>query len=243
MKKRWYLMLLSGLSLLLIVSIAGCSQISQEDLDATYANGYGAGTSDGLVAGQAAGYDDGLAAGQAAGYVDGLAAGQAAGYVDGMVAGRAAGYDDGFAVGNTDGNAQGYQVGYWEAYHVFLGYLAKYEYIGDTEADFSIEIMSLTSPTGSGSYATLSVTTLPYAWCDITVTYASGESAAEGLYAQRANGSGYVSWTWKIDAITTAGTWPIVVIASLGGIEVTAETYIDVTQLRTLLTVYIVLLI
>jgi len=225
MKKRLYSVLLLGLVLMLATLIIGCPSNSQGELDAAYEDGYNAGTSAGLIAGQAAGYDDGLIAGQAAGYDDGLIAGQAAGYDDGLIAGQAAGY----SAGNADGYAQGYQVGYWEAYYVFIGYLAQYEFIGDTESDFSIEIISLSTPIGSGQYATISILTLPYAWCDISVTYASGEAIDDGLVAKIANGSGYVSWTWKIDALTAAGSWPIVVTASLGGIEVSAEINITVT--------------
>ncbi|MES0329623.1 MAG: hypothetical protein ABUK06_04985 [Dehalococcoidales bacterium] len=196
MKKRWYSVLLFGIVLLLATLNTGCpSTSSQEELDAAYANGYNVGTSDGMVAGQAAGYDDGLVAGQAAGYDDGLVA----------------------------GNTQGYQVGYWEAYYVFIGYLAQYEFIGDTESDFAIKIISLSTPIDPGHYTTLTATTLPYASCDITVTYASGPVDAEELGPKIANGSGVVSWTWKVDAGTTAGSWPIVVIASLGGIEVSDE--------------------
>ena len=217
MKKRWYSVLLFGIVLLLATLSTGCpSANSQEELDAAYANGYNVGTSDGMVTGRTAGYDDGLVAGQAAGYDDGLVAGQAVGYEDGLVAGQAVGYDDGLVAGNT----QGYQVGYWEAYHVFIGYLAQYEFIGDTESDFAIKIISLSTPIDPGHYTTLTATTLPYASCDITVTYASGPIDAEGLGPKIANGSGVVSWTWKVDAGTTAGSWPIVVMASLGGIEV-----------------------
>jgi hypothetical protein len=220
MKKRWYSVLLFGIVLLLATLNTGCpSTSSQEELDAAYANGYNVGTSDGMVAGRTAGYDDGLVAGQAAGYDDGVLAGRQTGYSNGLEVGYDAGYDDGLVAGNT----QGYQVGYWEAYYVFIGYLAQYEFIGDTESDFAIKIISLSTPIDPGHYTTLTATTLPYASCDITVTYASGPADAEGLVAKIANGSGVVSWTWKVDAGTTAGSWPIVVMASLGGIEVSDE--------------------
>jgi hypothetical protein len=223
MKKRWYSVLLFGLVLLLATFNIGCpSGSSQAELDAAYADGRDAGYDDGLAAGHDAGYDDGLAAGHDAGYEDGLTAGFDAGYEDGL----AAGYDAGYSAGSVDSFALGYQDGYWEAYHVFIGYLAQYEFIGDTESDFSIEIISVSTPIGPGNYANISILTLPYAWCDITVTYASGVSEADGLGEKIANGSGYVSWTWMIDATTAAGSWPIAVTASLGGIEVSDVIYI-----------------
>jgi hypothetical protein len=226
MKKRWYTVLLLGLILLLATLNIGCpSPCPQEELDAAYASAYNAGNSAGLAAGHDTGYNDGLAAGHDTGYDEGLAAGHDAGYDEGL----AAGHDAGYSAGIVDGNTQGYQVGYWEAYHVFIEYLAQYEFIGDTESDFSIEIISVSTPIGTGSYANISALTLPYAWCEISVNYASGPSGADGLEANLANPSGYVSWTWWIDPGTTAGSWPIVVTASLGGIEVSDEIDIDVT--------------
>jgi hypothetical protein len=211
MKKRCYSVLLFGLVLLLATLNTGCpSGSSQTELDAAYADGRNAGYSEGSAAGHDAGYDEGLAAGHDAGYDEGLAAG----------------YDAGYSAGSSDSFAMGYIDGYWEAYHVFIGYLAQYEFIGDTESDFSIDIISVSTPIGPGNYANISVVTLPYALCEVTVTYASGVSEADGLGDKIANGSGYVSWTWMIEASTAAGSWPIVVTASLGGIEVSDVIYI-----------------
>jgi len=59
--------------------------------------------------------------------------------------------------------------------------------------DFSLEIVSVTSPVSSGSNATLVAQTIPGAECDITVYYKSGASTASGLYPKTADSSGRVS--------------------------------------------------
>ena len=162
MKNRWYSVLLLGLVLLLVTLNIGCPTcFSQDDLDAAYADGYETGTTEGL----AAGYDSGYIAGLDDGYDDGYNIG----YVVGLSDGRSAGYTFGYIDGKADGYAEGYEVGYGQAY---------YEITGLSITNFSIEITFLTSPIGPGYYATLTAKTLPYAWCDITVTYASGPSGA-----------------------------------------------------------------
>ena len=83
-----------------------------------------------------------------------------------------------------------------------------------------LEIVSVTSPVSKGSYATLTARTSPGASCTITVYYKSGASTAIGLEPKTADASGMVSWTWKVGARTTSGTWRIVVICN----GVTKET-------------------
>jgi hypothetical protein len=70
--------------------------------------------------------------------------------------------------------------------------------------------VSITSPIGAGSNATLVVKVARTATCSITVNYKSGPSHAAGLYSKRSSG-GRVSWTWKVGTRTTPGRWPIVV--------------------------------
>lgn len=70
--------------------------------------------------------------------------------------------------------------------------------------------VSITSPVGAGSNATLVVKVARTATCSITVNYKSGPSHAAGLYSKRSSG-GRVSWTWKVGTRTTPGRWPIVV--------------------------------
>lgn len=72
-----------------------------------------------------------------------------------------------------------------------------------------LEILSVTSPVDKGSLATLIVKTSPNASCTITVAYKSGPSHASGLGPKSADAGGTVSWTWRVAAGTTSGTWPI----------------------------------
>jgi beta-lactamase superfamily II metal-dependent hydrolase len=87
-----------------------------------------------------------------------------------------------------------------------------------------LEIMSLTSPISKGANATLTAKTSPNASCTITVYTKSGTSEAAGLGSKTADANGMVSWTWKVGARTTAGTWRIVVICN----GVTKETTYEV---------------
>jgi len=84
----------------------------------------------------------------------------------------------------------------------------------------ALEIVSVTSPVSKGANATLTAKTSPNASCSITVYYKSGPSTAAGLGPKTANASGMVSWTWKVGARTTSGTWRIVVTCN----GVTKET-------------------
>jgi outer membrane biosynthesis protein TonB len=75
-----------------------------------------------------------------------------------------------------------------------------------------------------GQYATLNVRTAPNTSCNIEVDYMSGPSTAQGLVPKTSNGSGYVSWTWKVGTRTTPGQWPISVTCG----DAQAQTYINV---------------
>jgi beta-lactamase superfamily II metal-dependent hydrolase len=72
-----------------------------------------------------------------------------------------------------------------------------------------LEIVSVTSPINAGANATLKAQTAPNASCSIAVNYKSGPSSAQGLGPKTANGSGIVSWTWKVGPRTTPGSWRI----------------------------------
>jgi len=76
-----------------------------------------------------------------------------------------------------------------------------------------------------GSNATLQVKTAPNTSCSIEVDYKSGPSTAAGLVAKTSDGAGNVSWTWKVGANTTPGSWPITV--TCGGAS--SQTHINVT--------------
>jgi hypothetical protein len=85
-------------------------------------------------------------------------------------------------------------------------------------------VVSVTSPISHGANATLTAKTTPGAQCTITVNYKSGPSTASGLGAKTADNLGNVSWTWKVGANTTPGTWQIVVTATSQGSTVTTTT-------------------
>ena len=94
--------------------------------------------------------------------------------------------------------------------------------------EFSIEIVSVTSPVSPGAYATLKASAPPGAQCSIAVYYKSGRSTAQGLYAKQADMNGDVSWTWKVGTRTTPGSWRIVVTATYDGETISQETYFTV---------------
>ncbi|MCX6056550.1 MAG: hypothetical protein NTW69_00115 [Chloroflexi bacterium] len=87
-----------------------------------------------------------------------------------------------------------------------------------------LTIVSVTSPVFKGSNATVTANTAPGASCGITVYYKSGPSSASGLGPQTADSTGQVSWTWKVGARTTSGSWRIVVYCG----SATQETYFEV---------------
>jgi competence protein ComEC len=72
-----------------------------------------------------------------------------------------------------------------------------------------LDILSVTNPVDKGSIATLTAKTSPNANCTIMVSYKSGPSHASGLGSKSADAGGTVSWTWRVGAGTTSGTWPI----------------------------------
>jgi len=78
---------------------------------------------------------------------------------------------------------------------------------------------------GRGSSATLQAKTAPHTSCSIEVDYKSGPSKAAGLGPATSDASGNVSWTWKVGANTTPGSWPIIVTCGSGS----AQTAINVT--------------
>lgn len=78
---------------------------------------------------------------------------------------------------------------------------------------------------GRGSNATLQVKTAANTSCSIEVDYKSGPSKAAGLGAATSDATGNVSWTWKVGANTTPGSWPIIVTCG----SASGQTAINVT--------------
>ena len=72
-----------------------------------------------------------------------------------------------------------------------------------------IQLVSITSPINKGQYATITIQGAPNTDYSITVIYKSGASTAQGLVNKTSDGSGQVSWTWKVGTRTTSGSWPI----------------------------------
>ena len=83
-------------------------------------------------------------------------------------------------------------------------------------ASAQVKLLSVTSPTSAGSYATLKAKVSKAATCKIVVMYKSGSSHASGLYSKRPV-RGVVSWTWMVGTNTTSGRWPIYVMCGGAG--------------------------
>jgi hypothetical protein len=129
---------------------------------------------------------------------------------------------NGTIIDATDGNT--YQVTKDKAAAVTPGGLPS------TGINPSLGIASLTSPVKPGATASLTAQTIPGAACTIKVYTKSGTSSAKGLVPKVADGSGRVSWTWKVGPNTTPGTWRIVITAAVNGQTFTYETTYTVAK-------------
>lgn len=92
---------------------------------------------------------------------------------------------------------------------------------GETQAPSQEEIRVLAWPetVGQNETATVTIQGLPNTLYSITVHYKSGPSSAEGLEDKTSDGSGQVSWSWKVGGRTSPGTFHITV--SGGGETIT----------------------
>jgi hypothetical protein len=70
-------------------------------------------------------------------------------------------------------------------------------------------IETLTSPAVIGDTATVNVNTNPKSTCTIAVVYNEIPSKSTGLIKKQADDFGVVNWTWKIEAGTPNGSWPV----------------------------------
>jgi len=89
---------------------------------------------------------------------------------------------------------------------------------------FEVKLVSLTSPVSPGNPASITIKTVPSAQCRIRVQYLPGPSKAKGLIPQTADSEGQVTWTWRVGAQTTPGTWPIFVTCLSGVSQGTLQT-------------------
>jgi hypothetical protein len=220
-RHKWYSILLIGLVLLLVSSVIGCSQYTEDEVAEIAADSYELGYLEGQLAASEPGYDDGYYDG----YNEGYDKGSMEGYEECQRENESI-WSDAYRQGYDDGYNQGYQDG-------IIGESNFYDTEHDV-SDFFIEVISLTTPVSPGEYATIEVQTLPNELLAIEVWYKSGKSEAEGLTPKRANDEGYVSWTWKVGTRTTPGFWEII-IASLnldwwfqGYENITESVYIEV---------------
>jgi micrococcal nuclease len=76
-----------------------------------------------------------------------------------------------------------------------------------------------------GATTSVAIKTAAKASCSITVRYKSGPSTAQGLVTKQADGSGVVSWAWKVGTRTTPGSWPVIISCKGQG---TAQTAVRV---------------
>ena len=89
---------------------------------------------------------------------------------------------------------------------------------GATGTGLSVRLTDVPSPASIGGSATIGATTSAGATCSIRVTLPSGRvsTTAALLVTETADGSGHVSWTWKIRSNTRAGTATALVSCTLG---------------------------
>ena len=83
-----------------------------------------------------------------------------------------------------------------------------------TARDLPLALVALTSPVHPGRDARLTVQTAPGTQCMLLVRYKAGSAETELALPRRADTTGRVRWTWRIDPKATPGTWPILVHCS-----------------------------
>lgn len=127
---------------------------------------------------------------------------------------------------DTNGQSENIQTGMTSQSTVTTSTIVSTSATTSTTSNTStaLQVISVTSPVRPGANATLSANTTPGAQCTITVNYKSGPSTASGLQTKTADSQGNVSWTWKVGANTTTGTWQIIVTATSQGSTVTTLT-------------------
>ena len=89
---------------------------------------------------------------------------------------------------------------------------------GATGTGLSVRLTSVPATAPIGGSATIGATTAAEATCSIRVTLPSGRTSTTAalLVLEIADGSGTVSWTWKIRSNTRAGTATVLVRCTLG---------------------------
>lgn len=203
----------------------------------SYDRGYEKGYDDGYEQGDAKGYNRGYDIGYEAGEWD-WEQENAGRFLEHYQEGYDDGYWQGYEKGLREGDWEKLRIGYSHALdkyyelaqgnpellQIYYGLANEYDsllddhYAGlwegkETNSDFFVEILSVTSPVSRGNYATLEAQTIPGALCGIDVYYKTVKSEAFGLFPHYADNSGSISWSWLVGGNTTPGKWEIVVTA------------------------------
>ena len=72
-------------------------------------------------------------------------------------------------------------------------------------------VVSLTAQVHRGAEGTVTVHTAPRAKCVLMVHYTVGAKDTNVYVRKSADKNGRVSWTWRVDAHATPGSWPLLV--------------------------------
>jgi beta-lactamase superfamily II metal-dependent hydrolase len=72
-----------------------------------------------------------------------------------------------------------------------------------------LTVVSYTETVAQGGTASITIQGKANTQYSITVTYKAGPSKASGLEAKTSGANGKVTWSWKVGAKTTPGSWPI----------------------------------
>lgn len=102
--------------------------------------------------------------------------------------------------------------------------------LASSNGNLNVRITSITSPVERGNKATIKVKTAADTSCNITVTYSSGVSHANGLRRKTANAKGKISWTWTIGGSTKPGRYPIDISCKNNGLRTNAATKIKIKE-------------
>src|SRR4051794_27169821 len=93
-----------------------------------------------------------------------------------------------------------------------------------TGADLPVKVTKHTSSVARNETAYVTIKASKGASCSIDVVYDSGSSTATGLGDKKADGSGAVTWKWKVGGRTAKGTYPVYVTCEKGDREGDAQT-------------------
>lgn len=88
----------------------------------------------------------------------------------------------------------------------------------------SVKVTKRTASLRRNQTASVTIKTAKGATCSIDVVYPSGSSTAKGLGTKKANGSGVVTWKWRVGGNTTKGVHDIYIWCEKGDREGSVDT-------------------